>query len=253
MPLTDTACKNAKPNLKPYKKADSNGLFLHVMPTGSKYWRLKYRYMGKEKVLALGVYPEVSLAEARNKVMEARRLLTEHKDPSLAKQQAKHLAAISAETTLEAIAREWHETQKSKWTPNYAKSLLHRLEMDIFPALGTSAINTITAPQLLAVLRQIEKRGAKEIAHRASQVCGQIFRYAITTGKAERNPAADIRGALQPVKHTHFAALDAKELPEFLRALERNDARLYQHTPRRLARALHPCDTCDPSPLIEST
>jgi integrase len=230
MPLTDKACKNALPGAKPYKKADSHGLFLRVMPNGARYWRLKYRFMGKEKMLALGVYPETTLAEAREKRDAARKLLADNKDPSLVKQQAKHLAAISAETTFEAVAREWHETQKEKWSTNYAKDLLHRLDKDIFPALGTAAISTITTPQLLSVMRGIEKRGAREIAHRAVQVCGQIFRYAITTGKAERNPAADLRGALQPVRHTHFAALDSKEIPAFLHALERNDARLYQHT-----------------------
>lgn len=230
MALTDMACKNAKPSAKPYKKADSHGLYLYVTPNGSRYWRLKYRFMGKEKVLALGVYPEVSLIEAREKREEARKMLASDVDPNMAKQQRKHIAAISAENNFEAVAKEWHENRKAKWSENYARDLLHRMELDIFPALGMAAISTITAPQLLSVLRQIEKRGALEIAHRAMQTCSQVFRYAIATGKAERNPAADLQGALQPVKHTHFAALEAKDLPEFLQTLERNDARLYQQT-----------------------
>ena len=230
MALTNTACKNAKPRAKFYKKADSHGLFLQVMPNGAKYWRLKYRFFGKEKVLALGVYPEVSLLQAREKREEARKLLASDIDPAMVKQQRKHIASISAENTFEAIAREWHENRKAKWSENYARDILHRMEMDIFPALGLTSISTITAPQLLSVLRQIEKRGALEITHRAMQTCGQVFCYAIATGKADRNPATDLKGALKPVKHTHFAALDAADLPEFLQVLERNDARLYQHT-----------------------
>lgn len=230
MPLSDTACKSAKPKQKPYKKADSNGLFLYVMPNGSRYWRLKYRFMGKEKMLALGVYPQIGLAEARSKAADARRLLAEHKDPSTAKKQAKHLAAISAETTFEAVATEWHENNAEKWSSNYAENILHRMKIDVFPALGNLAVNDITAPQLLSVMRQIEKRGALEIARRLLQTCSQVFRYAIVTGKAERNPAADLKGALKPPKRAHFAAIEAKDLPEFIRTLDRNEARLYQHT-----------------------
>jgi len=230
MPLTNTACKNAKPRAKLYKKADSQGLFLQVMPNGSRYWRFKYRFMGKEKVLALGVYPEVTLAEAREKKNQARKLLASGIDPAIARQQQKHLAALSSENTFEAVAKEWHENNKSRWSKNYAKNTLYRLEQDIFPIIGMLAINTITAPQLLSALTQIQKRGAIEVAHRLMQTCGQVFRYAIATGRAERNPAPDLRGALKPVKHIHFAALEAKDLPEFLKAFERNDARLYPPT-----------------------
>lgn len=230
MALTDKACKYAQPAAKPYKLGDYDGLYLHIMPNGAKYWRYRYRFLKKQRLFAVGVYPEVTLAEAREKRDTARKLLAAGIDPSLSRLQQKQLAAISAENTLEALGREWHENKKAKWSEGYAYDILHRLEMDIFPALGRVSISTITAPQLLTVIRQIEKRGAREIAHRALNTCSQIYRYAIATGKAERDPAADLRGALQPVKHGHFAALEAKDLPEFLQALERNDARLYQQT-----------------------
>lgn len=230
MALTDKACKNAQPEAKGYKLGDYQGLYLHVMPNGGKYWRFRYRFLKKQRLLAIGVYPTVTLVEAREKRDTARKLLAAGIDPSLSRLQQKQLAAISAENTLEALGREWHENKKAKWSEGYAHDILHRLEMDIFPALGRIPLNIITAPQLLTVIRQIEKRGAREIAHRALNTCSQIYRYAIATGKAERDPAADLRGALQPVKHGHFAALEAKDLPEFLQALERNDARLYQQT-----------------------
>ena len=230
MSLTDSACKNAKPVEKAYKKADSQGLYLHVMPNGARYWRLKYRFMGKEKTLALGVYPETTLAEAREKRDAARKLLAAGIDPSLEKQKQKQLAAISAETTFEAVACEWHALNTEKWSKNYAADILHRMEADVFPALGAVSISTITAPQLLAVMKQVEKRGALEITRRLLQTCSQVFRYAIVTGRMDRNPAADLKGALKPPKKEHYAALEAKDLPEFIQALERNDARLYQYT-----------------------
>lgn len=230
MPLTDTACKNTKPAAKPYKKADAHGLYLQVMPNGAKYWRHKYRFLGKEKLLALGVYPEVSLADARSKRDEARKLLDNGIDPSMAKAEQKQLASLNAENTFKAIALEWHETNKERWTPAYAANILHRMEIDIFPKIGSLPVADVKPPQLLTTIKAIEKRGAQEVAHRLLQNCGQIFRYAIVTGRADRNPAADLRGALKPLKHSHFAALEAKDLPEFLQALERNAARLFPQT-----------------------
>jgi integrase len=230
MPLTEIKCRTFKPTGKPCKLTDAHGLYLHVMPNGKKYWRLKYRYSGKEKVLALGVYPEVSLAEAREKRQKARKLLESGADPSFAKQDEKRVAAQNAGNTFEMVAREWHERQKARWTLRHARDILHRLEMDVFPDLGKRPIADITAPHVLDVLRQIEKRGAHEIAKRAMQTSGQVFRYAIVTGRAERNPAADLKGALEPVKHGHFAALGADELPAFLQVLAKNDARLYVQT-----------------------
>lgn len=230
MPLTDKACKNAKAAKTAYKLADGGGMYLEVAPTGSRYWRLKYRFSGKEKRLALGVYPEVSLVDARSRREIARKQLADGIDPSVVKQERKRLAILNAENTFEAIAREWHEHRFTSWSPRHAQDILHRLELDIFPELGTRPISDLTAPKLLDVIRKIERRGAHEVARRAAQYCSQVFRYAIVTGRAERDPAADLKGALKPVKHGHFAALEADDIPAFLQALERNDARLYAQT-----------------------
>jgi integrase len=232
MPLTVTQCKNAKPTAKPYKLADEKGMYLEVAPNGSKYWRLKYRFAGKEKRLALGVFPEVELAEARDKRDAARKLLANNQDPSQAKAETKRLAHLSAENTFEAIAREWQLIRKGGWTERHADYVLKRLEADMFREIGNVPITDITAPRLLAAIRKIEKRGAHEVAHRALQTCGQVFRYAIGTGRGERNPAAELKGTdtLMPVKRTHYAALDASELPDFLKALKENEARLYLQT-----------------------
>ena len=230
MPLTDKACKAAAPAGKPYKISDAHGLFLQVHPNGSKYWRYKYRYMGKEKLLSFGVYPEVSLREARDKRDEARKCLREGANPSDIKKEQRRILEAKNENSFEKIAREWHSTNLDRWSPAYGKTILHRLETDIFPAMGNAPISGIGAPDLLKTIREIENRGAREMAHRSIQVCGQIFRYAIVTGRADRNPAADLRGALKPVKKGHYAALDSAHLPAFIKALENNDARLYIQT-----------------------
>lgn len=230
MPLTDKECRNALAKPKAYKKSDMHGLYLQVMPNGSKYWRVKYRIFGKEKSLALGVYPEVMLGEAREKLAAARKLIANHQDPSLEKRKEKQIAALSAEMTFERVAREWHEIRKSKWSDAYANEILYRLEKDVFPDLGLMTITDITPKVLLASIKKVESRGAREIAHRLLQTCGQIFRYAVATGRTDRNPGTDLKGALQPVRHQHFAALEGKDLPEFIRVLEKNEARLYQPT-----------------------
>lgn len=227
MTLTDKSCKSAKPKSKAYKISDGHGLYLEVMPNGSKYWRLKYRFVGKEKRLAFGVYPEVTLMAARNKRELARKVLAEGKDPSETKKVEKRKNLLNSQNTFEALAREWHAHRLESWTPSHAQTLMHRLEMDLFPILGHKPINQINAPEVLEAVRNIEKRGAHEVARRAVQYCGQIFRYAIVTGRAEKNPAPDLKGALKPVKRGHYAALEAKDLPEFLHRLERNEARLF--------------------------
>ena len=219
MPLTDTSCKNAKPSEKPRKLSYYKGLYLEVMPSGSKYWHLKFRFIGKEKRLALGVYPEVSLKDAREKRDVARKLLANNIDPSQAKKEEKRQTILRSENSFEIIAQEWHESRKLGWTPRHAEYVLRRLQADIFPALGSRPIAEITAPELLSVLRVIEKRGALDIAHRALQTCGQIFRYAIATGHAERNPVSDLRGSLKTAKSKHYASLKETELPEFLKKL----------------------------------
>lgn len=230
MPLTDTACKNARPREKSYKMADSGGLYLEVMPNGRRYWRLKYRFAGKENRLSFGAYPETSLAEARERRAIARKSLEEGIDPSVARRETRQLAETKAATTFEVVAREWHEHYRDKWTPNYAQDILHRLEMDIFPVLGKRPVADISPMHVLHALRKIENRGAAEMARRVNQYCGQIFRYAVITERAERNPVTDLRGALKPVQHSHFSALEPDDIPEFLQALERNEARLFIQT-----------------------
>ncbi len=234
MKLTDIKCKSAKPSQKPVKMADGGGMYLEIMPNGSKYWRLKYRVKVedklKEKRLALGIYPAISLKEARERRDEAKSLIEQGKDPSLEKKKKKALSQENNINTFEAIALEWHEVNKSKWSERYADGIITRLETYIFPEIGKYPITEIEPPILLQAIRKIENRPAIEIAKRQLQKCGEIFRYAIATGRATRDPSSDIKGALKPQKGGHYAALDVKELPEFLKVLERNDARLYRNT-----------------------
>lgn len=234
MKLTDIRCKNAAPNEPPSKTprklSDGEGLYLWVMPNGAKYWRFKYNFQNRPKELALGVYPEISLKEARDKKIALRQLVHEGKDPTLEKKKKKALAQTESINTFEAIAREWYENRKDRWTPRYAEGVIKRLENYIFPEIGNYPITDIEPPILLQAIRKIENRKAQELARRQLQKCGEIFRYAIACGKAIRDPSADIKEALKPQIKTHFAALDCKDLPEFLSAVEKNDARLYQNT-----------------------
>jgi len=218
--LTDPKCKNAKPKEKAYKLADEKGLYLEVMPNGAKYWRMKYRFGGKEKRLAFGVYPEIGLGKARTKRDDARKLLADGADPGETRKAMKAAQIADAET-FEVVAREWFAKNAASWVENHGNRIIRRLERDIFPWLGNAPIRGIDAPKLLGALRRIEERGAVETAHRALQNCGQIFRYAIATGRAERDISADLRGALPPVKGGHFAAVtDPKQVAELLRAID---------------------------------
>lgn len=230
MPLTDTVCKASKPKDKDYKLTDANGLYLHVMPTGARYWRYKYRYLGKQKVLALGVYPEISLAEAREKHREAHKLVTQGLDPSQEKQNTKRERILNAENTFEVIAREWYDHSKDVWSENHARTILRRLELDVFPMIGRKPIRDISPPMVLEVIRAIEQRSAFEMARRALQMSGQVFRYAIINGKADRDPTQDLKGSLKPYKKGHYAAMEAKDLPEFLSKLHSNEGRLFPTT-----------------------
>lgn len=223
MPLTDVFVRNAKPKDKPQKFTDGDGMFLYLHPNGGKYWRLQYRFAGKQKILALGVYPEVSLADARERRMVARKILAAGNDPSEVKKEAKRQALIKAENSLEAIAREWHGQHLHEWAAHYARDVIHRLETHIFPKLGARPIADINATELLCTLRVIEKSGALDMAQRMMQTCGQVFRYAITTGRAERNPVTDLRGALKTPVPKHHAYLKADDLPEYLAQLESYD------------------------------
>jgi integrase len=230
MTLTNLQCKNTKPQDKPYKLAAGRGLYLHVMTNGRRYWRMKYRFGGKEKLLAFGVYPETSLKEAEEKCTQARKLLEQDIDPSQEKQNARHNAKTKAENTFEVIARNWHNNFKHKWTDKHANTMLRRLERDMFPEIGASPIADIKPAHLIHALKKVQKRGAYEPAHRLRQYCSQIFKYAIINEIAENNPASEIGMVLQPIVRKHYACIEIKEIPELLSAIDRNDARLHTDT-----------------------
>jgi integrase len=212
--------KSAKPSERPYKLADGAGMYLLVHPTGSKYWRLKYRLAGKEKVLALGVYPEVSLAEARIRRDDARLLIREGRDPGVAKQLQKNFLLNQNSQTFEAVAREWFETNIVDKSQSYQSRTLRILEKDLFPGLGRFPIAEITSQQLLATLRGIQARTV-DIAHRAKQTTGQVFRYAVATGRAERDISSELTGALKPRKIKHSATLlNPEEIGQLLRSID---------------------------------
>jgi integrase len=205
--LTDTSVRQAWPSGKPRKLSDERGLYLLIHPNGGKYWRLKYRFAGTEKLLALGTYPDVGLKEARQKRGEARNLLAVGKDPSAERKAEKARLLQSPVGTFEAVSREWFEKFSSAWAPTHAQTVIRRLERDVLPWIGERAIQDITPVELLTVLRRVETRGALETAHRIKQVCGQVFRYAIATARAARDPSADLRGALPAVREKHHPAL----------------------------------------------
>ena len=230
-PLTDIQVKRAKPKDKPYTLADGGGMYLEVMPTGSKIWRMSYRQAnGKNNRLTFGAYPEVSLMDARQRRMDAKKLKASGNDPAQVRRIEKTARAVAAANTFEAIAREWHANKIETWQERTATNILRRLEKDVFPLIGKHPIADIKAPVMLDVLRQIEKRGALDMAKRQGQVCGQIFRFAIATGKAEIDPVPSLRGALKPSAKGHHAAITPDELPEFIRAFEKIEGRMYMPT-----------------------
>ncbi|MBL8358392.1 MAG: integrase arm-type DNA-binding domain-containing protein [Delftia acidovorans] len=223
MPLTDTFIKALKHD--PCKSAgskhsDGHGLYLHVKESG-KYWRMAYRFAGKQKTLALGVYPAVGLAQARRRRDEAREQLASSIDPSLAKQVQKLALAHAQESTFEAVAREFHGIKCGAWSDTYAEKWLRNMSKDLFPHVGRMLLPEITPPLLLSVLRKVEKRGARETAHTLRQTAGQVFRYGIQTGRCERNPVSDLQGALEPIVVKHMAAvLEPSKAGELLRSID---------------------------------
>jgi integrase len=221
MALTDVAVRNAKSRDKLYRLFDERGMYLEVSTTGGKWWRLKYRFGGKEKRLSLGVYPDVSLRDARNRRDEARKLLANGIDPSIERKVQKAATVERAANSFEAVAREWFARQAPGWAASHADKIMGRLEKDVFPWLGGRAIAEIKAPEVLTVLRRVEARGALDTAHRVHQNCGQVLRYAVATGRAERDVSSDLRGALPPAQHTHFASVtEPPEVASLLRALD---------------------------------
>lgn len=221
MPLTDAAIRTAKPGEKPYKLADERGLFLLVNPNGAKWWRLKFRVEGKEKALSLGTYPDTSLKEARSKRDEARKQLAEGIDPSQQRKAIKAAREGVTANSFEVICREWLENKRSNIEEAQYKKALARLEKDVFPWMGSRPIAEITAPEVLAVLRRIDARGARYTAHKAKSEISQCFRYAIATGRAERDPCPDLRGAIPAPKTENRPAItDPKAAGELLRAID---------------------------------
>lgn len=221
MSLTIKEIDAAKAESKPRKLADEKGLFLLVTPKGGKWWRLKYRFGGKEKLLSLGVYDDVSLKSARERRDEARRLLAEGIDPGQHRKTTKRMQTERAANSFEAVAREWFSKYSPAWAAGHSEKIIRRLERDLFPWIGGRPIAELSAPDLLEVLRRIEERGAVETAHRAKQNAGQVFRYAIATGRAVRDPSGDLRGALTPWKPQHYPAItDPKEIGPLLRAMD---------------------------------
>jgi integrase len=220
MALTDTLIRNAKPKAQVYKLSDGGGMYLLVTPKGARYWRLDYRFAGKRRTLALGVYPTSTLSNARSRREDARAALDKGIDPAAAKKATRRSAKLASENTFGAIAREWLENQQNRFVPQYRARILARLEADIFPQIGSRPITDIDAPELLEMLRKVEKRGAIETARRLRQLCGQVFRYAIVTGRAKHDPSADLRGALKsPGQQRGHKAMPLGEVPAFLLAL----------------------------------
>lgn len=220
IPLTDIKIKAAKAKGKSYKLFDGGGLFLLITPTGGKLWRLKYRFGGTEKLLSLGSYPQTSLTEARQKRTQAHSLLEKGINPG-AVAKAQKAEENEQTETFEVIAREWHNKFSSTWALSHSDKIIRRLELYIFPWIGNKSIRSITVPELLACLRRLEDRGTLDTAHRAKQNCGQIFRYAIATGRADRDLTADLRGALPAYQKQHYAAItDPSEVGSLLRAID---------------------------------
>ena len=218
--LTDTAIRKVKAIGKRVRLYDGAGLYLEVVPAGGRWWRFKYRIAGKEKLLSLGVYPEVRLADARVRCAEARKLLADGVDPSVHRRAQRAARTEKAANTFEVVAREWFEKNSPTWAPSHATRVLRRLEREVFPYIGGRPIGELAPPEVLRVLQRIENRNVLETAHRVRTDIGAVFRYAIATGRADRDAAADLRGALKPTNPEHFAAVtDPNALGELLRAL----------------------------------
>ena len=221
MGLTVTAIRNLRPQAKPQKLFDEGGLFLLVSPAGGKWWRLKYRYAGREKLLSLGTFPDIGLKDARERRDEARRQLASNIDPGEHRKATKSATLSASVNSFEVVAREWILKYKPSWAVSHESKVSARLEKDVFPWLGSRPIAEITPPEVLSVVRRIEARGALDTSHRALQNCGQVFRYAVATGRATRDPCVDLRGALPPAKHVHFAAItEPKAVAELLRSID---------------------------------
>ena len=246
MALTDTKAKQAKVKEKTYRLSDERGMYLEVSTTGSKYWRLKYRYGGKEKRLAIGVYPEVSLKKARDLRDAARIQIKDGIDPSAHKRAMKHTQGDQAANNFQAVAKEWYKKEKPHWSDSHASRVLRALDKHLYPSLGTRPIIEITPPELLTTLRKIESQGKLETAHKVKQVASQVFRYGVATGRAERDPSADLKGAISRQVTKHLASItDPKQVGKLLNSMDS-----YEGTPAvKTALLLSPLLLCRPGEL----
>ena len=236
MPLTDTAVRKAKPTNKTVKMFDGGGLYLEVSPKGGKWWRLKFRFEGKEKRVSLGVYPDVSLKKARERREAARKLLADGVNPSDNRRAQKATQLEKAANSLEVVARECHKKQSSTWSARHSDGIIKRLERDVFPWLGKKAISDLSPKELLTTLRRVEERGAIESAHRILGNCGQIFRYAVATGRADRDITSDLRGALTTVKTEHLASItEPVKVGQLLRTIDSYEGSLIVKCAMKLA------------------
>lgn len=221
MPLTDSAAKNAKPADKPYKLTDGGGMYLLVQPNGAKYWRMAYRLHGKQKLLAIGVYPAVGLATARERRDDARKKLAAGVDPSVAKRVEKRVARLAASNTFEAVAHGWMNERKTVVEIGQYEKTLARFESDVFPWIGRRPITEVDAPEILAVLKRIDSRGARYTAHRVRSEISRVFRYGIKEGYCKTDPARDLVDAIPPAQTTHFASItEPSKVGEMLRAFD---------------------------------
>lgn len=221
LPLSDVQVRNAKPKDKLYKLQDGSGLYLLVTPSGGKLWRFDYRYADKRKTMALGKYPEQTLSEMRQRRDEVRKLVSNGVDPGEVKKAKKAATVAETENAFEVVAREWLNGRKAEWSEGHRETVMGRLNYDVFPVFGARQVGDIEAPELLEMLRRIEARGAVETAHRVRTVCSQIFRFAIATGRAKRDPAADLRGALKSFTSRHHSAItDPQDVAPLLRAID---------------------------------
>ncbi|WEP26374.1 tyrosine-type recombinase/integrase [Escherichia coli] len=219
MKLNARQVETAKPKDKPYKLGDGGGMYLEVFPNGTKSWRMKYRIAGKEKRVVFGVYPTITLADARSKRDDAKKLLVNGVDPSAFKKESKLAQIEEVKNTFQQIALEWHNMKVKKWSAGYASDILEAFNKDVFPFIGQRPVADIKPLELLNVLKKMEERGATEKAKKVRQRCGEVFRYAIVTGRAEYNPAPDLTSAMQGHESKHYSFLTIEELPAFFKAL----------------------------------
>jgi integrase len=230
MPLTELQCRQAKPQSKNYRLFDGGGLYLDVRTSGSRIWRLKYKFFGKEKLLTIGPYPSTTLLDARNRREQAKVMIRNGTDPAKEKQDAKRLAQYRHGQTFQIVAEEWYAQNLPTWSKNYADNIRNRLKADVYPALGNTPVATLTVQEILPCLRKVEARGCHDLAHRILHVLRQVMRYAVITGRAERDVTIELKGALSRYRKGHFASINGDQLPDLVRAIETNQARLFKQT-----------------------